>query len=66
MLDIKMKIGDLAQTPIDIIVERILFIKDILFFPKICQRLVVAKFSLPPEDSLDSGIKVAGLISSLN
>jgi len=36
MFDIKMKIGDLAQTAIDIIVERFQFLKEISKFPKIC------------------------------
>ena len=64
-----MKIGDLALITIDIIViivEGILFIKDISLFPKIFQRLVIAKSSLPPEYSLDFGIKVAVLRSSLD
>jgi len=39
MLDIKMKIGDLAQTAIDIIVERTQFFKEIPTFPRIANSL---------------------------
>ena len=46
MLDIKVKVGDSAQTVVAIIVERTQFFKEILNLPKIYQLLVIPEHSV--------------------
>jgi len=45
MLDIKMEVGDLAQTAVDIIVERTQFFKEVSILPQIYQLLVIPEHS---------------------
>jgi len=59
MLDIKMKIGGLAQTATNIIVERTQFFKEISNLPKIYQLLVIPEHSVSFQRCFRFGIKVA-------